>query len=247
LGPTRFLPPFLIEPAHTPFSLFAHSTPPAPPLSHAVSTPDPPFLRKWQHTGPIFLLYFGARHRRAVGSGDRPPHLLSTPNASSHRCPPPGPCPWRTSESPANQLFLTWWTGPSRTFTVDSPPSVSPLFALFSLKKLCDITNPVDLSPLIAGDRCHRSPRCRPTCRSGRRGQPLWDLPHPTFFDYKLKRVPEKLTCRTGEHHATTMSFTVVGGRPIIAPPPQWVPAVVKLPSVLPAPHWHSNHHHFCT
>jgi hypothetical protein len=91
---------------------------------------------------------------------------------------------------------------------------VSPLFALFSLKKLRDITNSVDLSPLIPGDRCHRSPRCRPTCRSGRRGQLLWDLPHPTFFDYKMKRVLEKLAGCTDEHPAASTSFTVMGRHP---------------------------------
>jgi hypothetical protein len=69
----------------------------------------------------------------------------------------------------------------------------------FSLKKLCDVANPLDPSPLIAGDRCH-----------------------------KLKRVLKKLIGHTDEHPAASTLFPIVGRcpsqtlrRPIVAPPPK--------------------------
>jgi hypothetical protein len=58
------------------------------PDVHLSGQPDPPFFLGGSASAPFhlhFLLCFGARHRRIVGSGDRPPHHLSIPkNPSNH-------------------------------------------------------------------------------------------------------------------------------------------------------------------
>jgi hypothetical protein len=148
-------------------------------LGHPRAPPRPGLLNYKKLPG-ITPLPFSPQWRASAASPALTKHQIT---AHHHSSPHQQHYIHKSPQSWVNfQFSPTRWIVHHAADAINSSPPVSPLSVLLSLKKLWDIVDPLGLSPPRASDRCHRSMRCHPPYRPGRRGQPSWDLPHPHIF-----------------------------------------------------------------